>query len=243
MMDRRSRLKAKRLQERLSAARKEHAERERQSLREMPRYARLHAIAVAAIVLAGQPRIDEPLCRAWDRALRHYEIDDKDLAAASKRLLSKIIGDGNETAMFAEIFRKAPAWLLQFTALALDARFLKFGLAEVPGKFKWGGAGYDDARRWPSLPQGTISAGDSIPISDPRQLWIILACVITVPIPDGEELDRIIEQDRVRCEENAHLQELLLFLDLEEKPESEWSRYERGRIRRLLKRMYCSSEW
>jgi hypothetical protein len=36
--------------------------------------ARLHATAVAAIVISGEPRIDEPLVRAWVRALRHHGI-------------------------------------------------------------------------------------------------------------------------------------------------------------------------
>jgi hypothetical protein len=175
--------------------------------------------------------------------LRHYEIDNKGLAAASQRLVPQIIGGGKESAIFGEIFRKAPPWLLQFTALALDARLLRFGLAEVSGKFAWGGAGYDDARRWPSLPKGTISAGDAIPDADPRHLWIILACVITVPIPDPDEFNRINEEYRARCEENAYLQDLLLFLDLEEKPECEWSTYERRCMRRLLKRISCSSQW
>jgi hypothetical protein len=243
MIDRRSRLKAKKFEEQLSAARKKHDERQRQSLREMRRNARLHAIAVAAIVTAGQPRIDEPLSRAWARALQHYGIDDKNLVAASHQLLPKIIGDGNEASIFAELFGKAPAWLLQFTAMALDARLLKFDLAEVSGKFRWGSVGYEEARRWPSLPQGTISAGDAIPDADPRQLWIAVVCMITVPIPDDEEIDRINEKYRVQCEENPHLQDLLLCLELEEKPESEWSPYERRCMRRLLKRISCPSEW
>jgi hypothetical protein len=33
---------------------------------------RLHATAVAAIVISGKPKIDEPLMRAWERTLAHH---------------------------------------------------------------------------------------------------------------------------------------------------------------------------
>jgi hypothetical protein len=39
--------------------------------------ARLHAAAVAAIVISSEPKIDEPLRRAWVRTLRHHGITVK----------------------------------------------------------------------------------------------------------------------------------------------------------------------
>jgi len=33
---------------------------------------RHHATAVAAIVISGEPKIDEPLVRAWERTLAHH---------------------------------------------------------------------------------------------------------------------------------------------------------------------------
>src|SRR5271157_4707385 len=102
----------------------------------------LHATAVAAIVIYGQPRIDEPLVRAWARTLRHnritirneygraYEYEpgheheygaelefeyERELKAASHELRPIIMKGANETEKFTEIFRAAPVWLLQFT--------------------------------------------------------------------------------------------------------------------------------
>jgi hypothetical protein len=37
--------------------------------------ARHHATAVAAIVLSGDPKVDEPLIRAWARTLVHYKLE------------------------------------------------------------------------------------------------------------------------------------------------------------------------
>jgi hypothetical protein len=39
---------------------------------------RFHATAVAAIVISGEPKIDEHLKCAWARTLAHYKIDSED---------------------------------------------------------------------------------------------------------------------------------------------------------------------
>ena len=109
-MNRRSRHKIEKCDEVVSAALKERDEGLKQWLRVAPIHPRRHATAVAAIVLAGQPRVDEPLSRAWARALQHYGIDDKDQVAASQQLLSKIIGDEKESARFTEIVRRQRFW-------------------------------------------------------------------------------------------------------------------------------------
>jgi hypothetical protein len=236
-MNRRSRHKIEKCDEVLSAALKERDEGLKQWLRVAPTHARRHATAVAAIVLAGQPRVDEPLSRAWARALQHYGIDDKDQVAASQRLLpKKIIGDEKESERFTEIFRTAPIWLLQFTAMALDARLLEFDLSLMPDTLRWGSAGFEDALRWPLLPVGTITAGDPIPNLDPRRLWIIAVCMITVPFPTVDDLSRKDEEVFSQRKRDPHLQDILLALDLDGKPESKWSTYERRRMRNL-------SEW
>lgn len=51
-------------------------------------FVRLHTIAVAAIVISGEPKIDEPLIRAWERTLAHYRIDVEDST------LNDWVGDG-----------------------------------------------------------------------------------------------------------------------------------------------------
>jgi hypothetical protein len=237
MMDRRSRHRIGKCEELLSPALKERDERLRQFLRGGPIHARRHATAVAAIVLSGQPRIDEPLNRAWARALQRYGIDNNDQVAAAQRLFPIIKGDGKASARFTEIFRTAPVWLLQFTGMALDARLLKFDLPDLSYTLRWGSAGLEDARRWPLLPIGTITAGDPIPESDPRRLWIILWCMITEPFPDLEELSREEEEIRSHREMDPLLQDLLLAADLDGKPESKWSAYEKRRMRKLAERI------
>jgi hypothetical protein len=115
----------------------------------------LHAIAVAAIVISGEPKIDEPLMRAWERTLAHHRIDAAEDSAldaedsrltldehelrltphelrAAAKMYPAIVDDPHapESARFTEIFRDAPVWLLQFTHIRLDAGVLEFDLPD-----------------------------------------------------------------------------------------------------------------
>ena len=237
-MNRRSRHRTGKCEEVLSAALKDRDERPKRLLRVWPTYARRHATAVAAIVLSGQPRIDEPLNRAWARALQHYGIDNNDQIAAARQLYPTIRGGKSESARFSEIFRMVPIWLLQFTAMAMDARFLRFELPDISKTLKWGSAGLDDARRWPFLPTGTIMAGDPIPDVDGRRFWIMLSCMITEPFPDVESMFR---QEQKRPAPRGSEVELFEYLAQSEvKPESEWSTYEKRRVRKLCERILGS---
>jgi hypothetical protein len=189
MTDRTSRHRLSKLEKLVSAAQKEREQRENQAAQELPYHARRHATAVAAIVLAGQPKIDEPLIMAWARALQHYGINVNvlvgmdDQVRAAQRLLPIIIGSEHSSARFSEIFSTAPVWLLQFTGISLDARLLKFHVPDISQRLTWGSAGYKDALRWPLLPSGVMTAGDPIPHNDPRHLLLILFCIMTAGDP------------------------------------------------------------
>jgi hypothetical protein len=84
-MDRKSRHKIWKLERLLSKAEKLRAtvltkqEQSRvpleQTFRTVRRVIRCHATAVAAIVISGKPKIDEPLVRAWARTLAYHRID------------------------------------------------------------------------------------------------------------------------------------------------------------------------
>jgi hypothetical protein len=167
--------------------------------------------------------------------LQHYGINTKDQVAAAQQLFPIIKKDERVSARFTKIFRTAPVWLLQLTGMALDARLLKFDLPDISDTLRWGSAGLEDARRWPLLPLGTITAGDPITESDPRRLWIILFCMITEPFPELEDLFR--EDQGTRREMDRLLQDVFLALDLDRKPESKWSAYEKRRMRKLSERI------
>jgi hypothetical protein len=237
-MDRKSRHKIAKSEKLVSAARQERDESVKEFLRKWPPHARRHATAVAAIVLMGQPRIEEPLSRAWARALRQYGIANNDQNQAAGKLYPIIKGDRKESSRFTEIFSRAPVWLLQFTGMAMDASFLKFELPNISEKLRWGSAGFGDSRRWPLLPVGTMTAGDPIPDSDPRWFLIMLFWMITVPFPNIEDLFREREKNRTPPGPRDEAAELFEFLaKAEMEPESEWSDWEKRRVRKLRDRI------
>jgi hypothetical protein len=65
-MSRRARIS--RIEELIASKLDARQERRKQWEKALPIHARRHATAVAAIVLAGEPKIDEPLIRPWHAA-------------------------------------------------------------------------------------------------------------------------------------------------------------------------------
>jgi hypothetical protein len=222
---------------------KEQKEREQQLL-----HARFHATAVAAILLSGEAKIDEPLSEAWARALQHYKISLshrwiifgekarlKDQVAAAQLLFPLIVGGAEGSVKFAEIFSTAPAWLLTFTGTFFDSVYLNFELPCGPGKFKWGRAGYAESQQWPLLPWGRLTDGDPLPeVQWPCPLRWMEAADSTPDVQDSppqeEEVEDVVSPELKRAEV------LELALDLAKNPEKdkELSRYDKIRLRSLF---------
>ncbi len=247
-MDRNLQHRLSKIEKLVSTALKERKEKERRAKKETVRiniwHARYHATAVAAIVLAGQPKIDEPLIRAWKRALQYYGINVNELGQLDDQVkvaqqLLPIIMKGEELpARFAEIFKTAPIWLLQFTGTAWDAHLLEFHLPDMK-KLRWGIAGYEEARQWPLLPSGTITAGDPIPDPDIEGRWIWLGyyCIATPFIPNFvDELFRAEEKNPIHLYSDPILEEMNFILDLDGKPEEQRTRHEKRRVRKFSER-------
>jgi hypothetical protein len=205
----------------------------------MRRDARLHATAVAAIVISGEPKVDEPLVRAWVRTLAHHRMDLQDstldkratLEAAERKMYPTIvedpdyrtprwdpsIGHAPEAGRFTEVFRTAPVWLLQFTNIRLDAWLLEFDLPDISAELIWGVEGVKDSKQWPLLPLGTMAAG--VPVRTPPEEF-----ESDLSPPDEFKSDLSREERR-------------FYQEMKEKPEVEWSRLERRRMLGLIERL------
>jgi hypothetical protein len=195
----------------------------------------LHTTAVTAIVISGEPKIDEPLVCAWKRTLAHHRIDENDSTPCeavesssyelrfAEKMYPAIVEDPDygrphywwdpdvvhapQSARFTEIFSTAPVWLLQFTRIRLDARVLEFDLPEMSTELIWGEEGVKDSKRWPLLPLGTMAAGDPV-CSAPQEF-----------------------------DSNLSPEERHFYQEMKERPEEEWSRLERRRMRELIARL------
>ena len=222
----------------VSKALKERADRNRQGARSFLTRARCHATAVAAILLAGEPKVDEPLIRAWIRTLQHYGISVKDPTGKSEQisvaqhLFPLIVGQEKSSEKFTEIYKSAPVWLLQFTRTTLDAWPLNFQLPRTEVTLKWGSVGFEDAERYPYLPLGVMTAGDPIPSLDERQIKIGLCSTG----PTGRvvfNIEDLYAGEERLCPEITIVDDLCFALDLCEK--EEWSTYEKRRMRKFLR--------
>jgi hypothetical protein len=181
--------------------------------------ARFHAAAVAAIVLQGEPKIDEPLERAWLRALKRYGIHVSDPTSKNStdnvgpQLLAKLLKPGaDESDTFSEIFRDAPAWLLDFTSVSFDAKLLNFELPDLSDSVEMGRDGFREAKLWPLLPTRIMTAGE--PVSRP---------LFERSKAQEDGLGRLSDDD------------LIFLLEMRKKPEDEWSLTQRRRYSQLVR--------
>lgn len=150
-------------------------------------WAYTHAIEASAVVLYGEPKMEEPLWVARQRALEKLceefgAAADELLRAHGKkplpffmrnRLCCKLMFDAldgaNDNFKFEQIFSKAPDWFLKFTGVECDAKLLGFKLRKLVDAPALGREARHDRNGWPYLPEGTIDAGG--PCSDPDEPW------------------------------------------------------------------------
>jgi hypothetical protein len=162
---------------------------------------------LGALVLYGEPKLDEPLALAWQRCLTLVDVKSPganhyvDFAEALlfRRLMTDLPGE-NETEKFKYTLSKAPIWLLRFTSAKVTAYLIGIACPDLSAAPAWGRVGLKDARNWPLLPQGTLQAGDPIKESD---------------FPVSEE-------------------DAFFLFDVLRKDESQWTRQEHRRFRELL---------
>jgi hypothetical protein len=193
--------------------------------------ARGHVISLAALVLYGEPQLDEPLEEACNRCRTTFEgrvvraremsesdllnghlafgafDDDEDYIESVKnsfleRWMVKELPGETEQQKFQHVFDTAPTWLLLFTKAEITAFLLGVKCPDLSEAPRPHRTALRELRKWPEFPKGTLQAGDAIPESP----------IFTV-------------------EETRELSELF------EKPEDERSRHERRRLMELLDRL------
>jgi hypothetical protein len=150
------------------------AERKRREPLELARLrqaARDHATKLVALILHGDPHIEEPLATAWGRALDRLGLKGMHPVHLPDRLRAVVLptlpGD-TENAKFAGVFFSAPSWLLSFCMACLDGFTLGIELPKNSDPTHYlGQDGLHEMRSWPDLPTGTIGAGHRVPGSHP----------------------------------------------------------------------------
>jgi hypothetical protein len=153
-------------------------------------YARIHALAVAAVALYGEPKIKEELRIAQSRMVEKLDkkfaavvevwriregVEEVDVNHVTKagylypHLMFDDLSGDNDNLKLEQIFSEAPAWLLKFTAVEWDAKILGFKLPELVGTPELGRYARVDRNSWPVLPHGTIN--EEGPCLEPDEPW------------------------------------------------------------------------
>jgi len=151
-----------------------------------------HATKLVTLILHGDPRIDEPLSIAWQRALTKLGLERIDQVLLPYRLgdvVAALPGD-TESAKFANVLCSAPRWLRDFCDASLDCFVLGIELpkSSEPAP-EYGRDGLRDSiDSWPELPTGTIGVGRPIPKPNPMRVLSPEECIDLIGLlKSGEE--------------------------------------------------------
>jgi hypothetical protein len=151
-----------------------------------------HATKLVTLILHGDPRIDEPLSIAWQRALTKLGLERIDQVLLPYRLgdvVAALPGD-TESAKFANVLCSAPRWLRDFCDASLDCFVLGIELpkSSEPAP-EYGRDGLRDSiDSWPDLPTGTIGVGRPIPKPNPMRVLSPEECIDLIGVlKSGEE--------------------------------------------------------
>jgi hypothetical protein len=174
--------------------------------------ARHHAIRLGAVVLRGEPKLDEPLEAAWQRCLTKFEVPPgfvimlssgpfhfNPAGFLSSRVL-KELPEGTEKQKFQHLFDIAPRWLLKFTCAFVTADLLGIKCPDLSDTPPWGHIAEREAKKWPELPDGTLQAG--APTDEP-----MTPSAEDLMTPSAEDLEELVtiqnrpEHDRTRDEQ------------------------------------------
>ena len=118
-----------------------------------------------------------------------------------------------ESDTFSEIFRDAPAWLLDFTSVSFDAKLLNF---ELPDRDSVGnGSGWLQELAVALLPTRIMTAGE--PVSRP---------LFERSKPQKDVFGRLSDDD------------IIFLLEMRKKPEDEWSLTQRRRYSQIQERIF-----
>jgi hypothetical protein len=154
--------KLRRLERLLPAHLEAKRKQDEAALAHARRQARDAMIRLGAVMLYGDPKLDEPLSLAWERCLALVGVKP-DLGPDETQLFHRLMTDisgANEAEKFECVLSKAPVWLLRFTRARRTAALLGIACPELSAAPAWGREGWKDARNWPMLPKGTLQAGD-----------------------------------------------------------------------------------
>jgi hypothetical protein len=204
-------------------AARERQVREQEKL--MPALARDHLLRVAAVYRHGEPKIDEPLALAYERALSKLGGDEQAVFIRVSERLRDWQPDGGINAAFARLIEEMPFWLYHLCTVALSAHILELPIKAAPSPFEFEITN-SDLDAFPQLPQGMLVPKGQLKEDEvPGKLDLTADDRVEFP-KEWEGLQKLT------------MDELSAFAVLQTKSKSEWTRQEYRLMRHILKRMH-----
>jgi hypothetical protein len=178
-------------------------------MRSAPILAEDHLLRVIGVFRYGEPRIEEPLARAYGRALSKLRVDEQLLPNHLRGILEREPPAGDIKSKIAAGVRQTPDWLQHLCFTGVSMKLIGFEPTQVAQDLLKLQPTRSDRDCWPWLPQG-----------------------ILVPLRDlGEEV-----RQRARFFDALSVDELYTFLRIWNTPERERTRHERRLLGEMMDR-------
>jgi hypothetical protein len=211
-----------RLEQTAQRLRDERKKREADHNERLRRAAWDHLTMVVAVVLHGDPRIDERLEIAWRRTLDRLgltETPPRDLLIKVRDILCDQLPGDSPLEKLARVLSSAPPWILSFCLCSMDAVIFKIPL-QLKGPLPEQCRSEIARPSWPRLPRGAFADGGPMPEKPEDLSWLDdLLSKRGVPINAYDSLD---------------VDEINDLLQLIEKGEENWTRLERLRRNEIM---------
>ena len=162
------RKRLQRLDERIGPYLAKKEQEYEQQLADLKPVAFRHAVKLGALMLRGDPQLQEPLDGAWQRCLDRFEVRSLGReaiinSALEVRVLAELPGD-TEQAKFQNLLDLAPHWLLKFTLAGRTAFLRNLNFPNISDAPRPGHLGFREMLGWPELPKSTLQAGVPLPL-------------------------------------------------------------------------------
>jgi hypothetical protein len=115
-----------------------------------------HLLRVILVFRYGEPRIDEPLARAYQRALAEINEQEQSCVTGVRRILEQEAPAGDIKSKISTLIRQLPDWLCELCCVDLSIGVLgleALTISQDIGKLR---ATKADSDAWPMLPEGML---------------------------------------------------------------------------------------
>jgi len=188
----------------------EYERRKKEWKESLPSEAEDHLLRIIAVFEYGDPRIDEPLELAYQRALMKLGTHEGAALARLREDLEREPPAGDFKSKLSARLRQVPDWLIYFCSAKVSMNVLGIETPLLPEKVLKVTLAKSDRDTWPFLPQGVL---------EPRRIR-------------RDSISRTIS----RFYSAMSPEEFVTYREIRRRPEEEWTRHEQRFVHAMIDR-------